>query len=53
MPAVYQELKIRTMSNMWKIVICATTIAVVCYVLAGYFGFATFVNNDDVAAIME
>ena len=31
----------------------ATSIAVVCYILAGYFGFATFADNADVDEIMN
>ena len=53
LPAVYQELKTKTMPSMWKIVMYATTIAVICYILAGYFGFATFSCYNDVDEIME
>ena len=53
MPAVYQELETKTMLRMWKIIIYATSIAVVCYALAGFFGYATFCNYDDVDTIMK
>ena len=38
---------------MWKVVTIATTIAVICYSLAGFFGYATFANYPNVAEIME
>ena len=38
---------------MWKVVMYATLIAIVCYSLAGFFGFATFATNDDVDEIMQ
>ena len=53
LPAVYQELKNKTYSSMWKVIIFATLIACVCYGFAGYFGYATFACNDDVKTIME
>ena len=53
LPAVYQELETKTMSRMWRVVFYATSIAVVCYAFAGFFGYATFANNDDIDAIMK
>ena len=41
------------MPRMWGVVAIATSIAVVCYAFAGFLGYATFVNNPDVAEIME
>ena len=38
---------------MWKVVFIATTIACICYGLAGFFGYATFACDDDAASIME
>ena len=38
---------------MWRVIIYSTTIAVTCYVAAGFFGYATWANYPDVADIME
>ena len=48
LPTVYQELSTKNLTNMWKVIIIATLIAVVCYVIAGFFGFATFATYFDV-----
>ena len=53
LPAVYQELKDKSFTTMWKVVTFATLIACICYGFAGYFGYATFACNDDVNAIMD
>ena len=53
LPAVYQELKDKSFTTMWKVVTFATLIACVCYGFAGFFGYATFACNDDVNAIMD
>ena len=38
---------------MARVIGYATTIACVCYAMAGYFGYATFALYDDVKTIME
>ena len=38
---------------MARVIGFATIIAVVCYALAGFFGYATFALNSDVDAIMQ
>ena len=38
---------------MWRVIIISTVIAVICYGLAGFFGFATFSLYPNVSAIME
>ena len=43
----------KTTATMWKVVIGATTIAVISYILAGYFGFATFAAYPNVDDIMQ
>ena len=53
LPAVYQELRQKSTTNMMKVVLYATTIACTCYVMAGYFGYATFSLYPDVKQIME
>ena len=53
LPAVYSELKNKTYSTMWTVIFFATSIACVCYALAGYFGYATFACEPDVKEIME
>ena len=53
LPSVYHELKVKTTETMWKVVIYATTIAVISYALAGYFGFVTFAAYDNVDEIMQ
>ena len=53
LPAVYQELKEKSFSTMWRVVTYATLIACICYGFAGFFGYATFACNDDVDAIMN
>ena len=37
---------------MWNVIIGATAIAVTCYILAGFFGYATFAAYPNVDAIM-
>lgn len=53
LPGVYQELKDKSLPNMWKVICSATLIAVICYSLAGFFGYATFANYPNVEQIME
>ena len=38
---------------MWRVIMIATTIAVISYILAGYFGYATFAEYPDVDSIMQ
>ena len=52
LPAVYNELQTRTEGTMWRVIITATMIAVACYILAGYFGYATFAQYPNVDSIM-
>ena len=52
-PGLYHELKKKDIKNIKRILVIATTIAVVAYTMAGYFGYATFVMRSDVEQIME
>ena len=52
LPSVYSELQTKTTKTMWRVIIAATLIAVICYTLAGYFGYATFAAYPNVDAIM-
>ena len=51
-PAIYHELNKRELPNMRKVMIWATGIAIASYVLAGFFGYATFDSYEDVQEIM-
>lgn len=50
---MYQELRQKSMGTMMKVVLYSTAIAVTSYILAGFFGYATFATNPQVVEIME
>ena len=50
---VYYELKPSTSNRMIKVLVYATSIAVVCYILAGFFGYTTFASYSNVDSIMK
>jgi amino acid permease len=52
-PAIYHELKEKTLPNMNSVLIIGTTIASVIYILVGMFGYITFTMNADFDKIME
>ena len=52
-PAIYHELKRKTMVNMSKVLWIGTGLATVVYVMVGMFGYITFALNDNVEEIMD
>jgi amino acid permease len=46
-PMVYRELKVRTYSNMNKVVIIVTVVAVVIYIIASTFGYLDLVSEPE------
>jgi len=52
-PALYTELKERNVKNFEKVLLYGTTLACVCYVSAGMFGWVTFAANKDYKKIFE
>ena len=52
LPSVYQELTHKTPKTMQRVILFSTIVAVMCYIFAGYFGFATFAAYPNVDEIM-
>ena len=41
-PALYTELKVKNMESMTRVLILGTSLACICYIIAGIFGFVSF-----------
>lgn len=41
-PALYTELKIKNLESMKRVLMLGTSLACVCYIVAGVFGFVSF-----------
>jgi len=52
-PAIYHELKEKSVWQMDKVLCIGTTAASVAYVVTGLFGYVTFANHDNVQELME
>ena len=46
-PALYCELKVRDMNNINSVLFSGTSLACVCYIVAGVFGFVSFAATID------
>lgn len=51
-PAIYHELTDKSMKKMSIVLFVGTTLATIIYFLVGFFGYATFVRNDDLKKLM-
>jgi amino acid permease len=47
-PALYTELKVKNMESMTRVLILGTSLACVCYIIAGIFGFVSFAATDPI-----
>ena len=52
-PAIYTELKVKSLPNMKVVLGAGTTLASVCYIVVGMFGYATFSKRSDIVKIMK
>lgn len=52
-PMIYHELAKKNPKHMQRIIIIGTIAAIVVYLLAGIFGYVTFIGNPNLDAIME
>ena len=52
-PAIYTELKVKTLPNMRIVLGAGTTLASICYIVVGLFGYATFSKRSDIVTIMH
>jgi amino acid permease len=52
-PAIYHEMKEKSMFKMKKVLGIGTAIASLSYCLTGIFGYVTFVKHPDVDLIMN
>jgi amino acid permease len=52
-PAIYSELRPKTISNMKSVLNISNTTVVIVYSLVGFFGYATFSTNPDIVSIMS
>ena len=52
-PAIYHELKDKSVQKMDKVLCIGTTVASIAYVMTGLFGYVTFANHDNVQELME
>jgi len=52
-PAIYTELKVKNLHNIKKVLGAGTTLASVCYIVVGMFGYATFSKRHNIVDIMN
>jgi amino acid permease len=50
---IYKELAKKNLKNMEKVLIIGTIGATLCYMIAGIFGYVTFIFNSKLNDIME
>lgn len=46
-PAIYTELKVKSIANMNKVLVTGTILASVCYMVIGIFGYIAFTAGVD------
>ena len=52
-PMIYNELEKRNIKNIRLVLVIGTVGATVCYLIAGIFGYITFINDPNLVRIME
>lgn len=52
-PMVYDELKKKDLTHIWKVMVRGTVGATIAYIAVGVFGYVTFAQRDDVCQIMD
>jgi len=52
-PAIYHELTDKSIKKMSIVLFVGTCLATIIYFLVGFFGYATFVKNDQLEKLME